>query len=171
MIGFVIAGVAILVFGWLLYRMEQKKRNDKPSHHIISDIPGFPVIHVPAALSRAEAETLSNTLAVVYERLWVALDVIYGVYAKPMPIAVIGCTLDDVDPDHKHVRWMAPTDRIYLKIEDDTPFWFAMECHNVFRYVIHGMKGIYRIMDDDDAIHARKAGRWIEDNIGRKDER
>jgi hypothetical protein len=169
MIGFVIAGVAILTFGWLLYRMEQKKRNDTPSHHVII-LEEFPVLNVPVAIPLKKAQTIAENLRHTYTGLWAAFNAIYGSTKDSMPISVIGCTMDDVDPDHKHIRWMAPTDRFQMKIEPDMYYWFARECHNVYRYLVNGINGIYYIKNDDDASHARDAGRWIEDNIGRNDE-
>jgi hypothetical protein len=43
--------------------------------------------------------------------------------------------------------------------------WFALELHNVYRYLLYGMGGIYETRSDEDRQHAAEAHDWIRNEI------
>ena len=166
-IGWFAAGVIVAAFVLLFIRQRRKKAADTRSHHIVL-IDGFPVVHVPVAVSRETAEVIGETLREVYRDAWAALDAIYDAEEEsgPMPIATIGMSVSPVEDGHPHVMWIAPRDKIFLRLEEKYGYWFARELHNIFRYLMHGIEHIYRTTGPEDQLRAHEATEWIEGTYG-----
>ena len=151
------------IFAYMLYAQRQKKKNDVRSHHIIL-LDGFPAVHIPISLSRDDAEAIAGNLQAAYNAVWKEMGVIYGVKSRPAGIAVIGTSLFDVDPAHPNIMWIAPRDKIFIKVQPTMYYWFMLELHNIFRYQLHGIKWIYNTKDSLDEEHCASVWRWIEEN-------
>jgi hypothetical protein len=155
----IVIGITVVLF----VEARRRKARDTRSHHTVL-LGGFPIVHVPMSLPRDDAEAIAGNLQTAYNAVWSEMSTIYGVKSKPAGIATIGTSLFDVDPDHPHVLWLAPGDKIYLRIQPTMYYWFMWELHNLFRYQLHGMKWIYKTKDDVDEAHRASVGSWIEKN-------
>ena len=155
----IIAGI-LLIGAVLFYLQRRKKANQLPSHHIIQQ-DGFPDVHVPVALSRTEADEIARELRRVYKEAWLVITAIY-VYrgGEQMPISVIGLSMDEIEPDHKHIRWIG--DRIHMRYQEDMYFHFAGELHNMVRFYVWGKEGIGETQGATDAERAGRAQHWID---------
>ena len=166
---FAIIALLIGVFVYLLYRQRKKQANDTRSHHIVL-LDGFPVVHIPISLPRDDAEAIAGNLQAAYNAAWKEMGVIYGVEPRPAPIAVIGTSLFAVDPEHPHVLWPAPRDKMFLKVQVGMYYWFVRELHNIFRYQLYGMQHIYRSINETDAALIKDVELWIDRTYRRNDE-
>ena len=164
---YLLVPASLSFFAWKLYVMRKKSAHDSRTHHIIT-LDGFPLTHVPVALEREEAQRVAEDLRDTYTRTWAALDRIYGHTARPLPVHTIGCTMGVVRVDHLHVMWLVGSGKIYLRVQDGMYRWFALELHNVYRYLLHGMGGIYETQGDEDRSRATMAHQWILTNVKEK---
>jgi len=156
----IIAGI-LLLGAVLFYLQRRKKANQLPSHHIIQQ-DGFPDVHIPVALTRLDAENFALSLLTAFTGSWAAFKEIYGVDIGSLPIAIVGCVMDEIEASHPGVKWNAPTDKILLRVQPLAPYWFVRECHNVFRYMLYGMDGIYVTLNIDDLNKAQQVEDWID---------
>ncbi|MCK5021490.1 MAG: hypothetical protein KAS32_31045, partial [Candidatus Peribacteraceae bacterium] len=100
-----------------------------------------------------------------YNAAWKEMGTVYGVEPRPAPIAVIGTSLFAVDPEHPHVLWFAPRDKVFLKVQPTMYYWFVQELHNMFRYQMFGMEWIYKSKDAADEANIVNVEQWIENSF------
>jgi hypothetical protein len=160
-IGYIVAGLAILGFIVAFVVQRRKKATDTRSHHTVL-LDGFPIVHIPISLSREEAERISKKLRYTYVKTWAQMIKIYGEDVGEMPIATIGSSLFEIDPEHRHIKWPMPRDKVFLRVQPSMYYWFAGELHNMFRYLLHGTQWVYNTKDSTDKKFANKAYRWID---------
>ena len=166
-LGWLAAAVIILGTAYLFYRQRKKKESDTRSHHIVL-LDGFPIVHIPISLSRERAEKIAANLQNVYTRLWASIAKSYCLTPAPMPIATIGSSLFEVDPEHPHVLWIAPRDKVFLRVQPTMYYWFARELHNIFRYRTFGMQWIYVARDEADDNNIIDIEQWIKENFSKE---
>jgi len=154
--------IALALGGWayLIYRQRKKRAAHLRSHHIVP-IDGFPTVHIPISIRREQAERFANKLRYTYIKAWAQMIKIYKENPGPLPIATIGSSLSEIDPEHPHVLWIMPGDKILLRIQSSMYHWFAGELHSIFRYKMHGPEWIYETRDKDDAAGAKMVEVWI----------
>lgn len=117
-------------------------------------------------VTKETADKRAYGLEHVYRRTWRECTRVYGWGRQHWPIEKIGIMDGIVHKDHPHVLWNAPVPTIMVRLQDGMRSWFAREIHNVFRYTIHGMKHIYKTIDDRDLMRAQEITFWIEREFG-----
>lgn len=160
-VGWISLGIIALAFILYFIKRQLSKPDDRSHHVILLNL--FPVVHIPRELSREEAEKIANALRDVYVITWAKLSSVYNVSTYPMPVSVIGSTMSEVSSEHPHILWLAPRDKVYLRIQDSMYYWFALELHNMFRYTLYGMGGIYPSEGGQGIHEAEKAVKWIKE--------
>ena len=162
---FAIIAFLLGAFAYLVYRQRKKKASDTRSHHTVL-LDGFPIVHIPISLSREKAEEIATKLQYSYIKTWATIAKAYKLTPDPMPIATIGTSLFEVDPEHPHVKWILPGDKVFLRVQPQMYYWFARELHNIFRYQLHGQKWIYETKDEKDQASKVSVEKWIESRWG-----
>jgi hypothetical protein len=158
--GWILTGLLVAAAAFA-FRYQRRKRTTTPrSHHVIL-LDDFPAVHLPIEMDREAAEMAAKDLYWAYLKAWGICKEIYGNDPGPPGIANIGCHSDSLGGKHPHVLWLAPTDRIHIRVQPGWLYWFAAELHNVFRYQLHGIKHIYETVDDADRTMALEAQRRI----------
>ncbi len=140
MIGWIITVAAIAAFGYMLYRMQKSKAEDrlKPKPWTVwLDL--FPPVHFPDDIDEVDGRAIAVELKEASTVLWAALVGIYNYKAGTIPVEEIAVVHDYSKP----VEWLAPHGGIRLRIQDDMMWQYAHELHNVFRYQAFGMARIY----------------------------
>ena len=116
------------------------------------------------------AERRAYQLFDAYNRTWRECTRVYGWGRQHWPIESVAVVDGVVHQAHPHVMWNAPIPRLWLRLQDGMIRWFSLEVHNVFRYHLHGMKHIYRTVNDSDLMRAHEVVEWIENEYGGADE-
>jgi hypothetical protein len=159
-LGWVAIAAIAIVFGWLFYRQRRAKATDTRSHHICQR-DGYPDVHVPQPIDRDGAEKIAHLLRNVIDNAWKEFTSIYY-YAPLLPLVTIGMSRSEVHPDHPHVLWIMPRDKLFLRLQVGMAYYLAGELHNVFRYLLHGPNGIYSPRSDQDEVRMMRVQDWIE---------
>ena len=170
---------ALVALGCVLW---YRSRNDRPNPHIAHEyhFPGFGVVKVTPIhtdtqgaghdVTTETAERRAYGLFEAYTRTWLQCTRVYGWGRQHWPIESVMVVNGLVHKDHPHVVWNAPIPRVWVRLQDGMREWFAREVHNVFRYHIHGMKHIYKTIDDRDLMRAHEIAEWIRVEYGGPDE-
>lgn len=166
--GWVLTALIFVGFGYMWYRMRRAKATKVSKHWPPIGVDGFGYVNVPkktfegAEISIDEARLVANHLYEVQLAVWQLCIDEYGVThetneafqqnARGWCVDEVGITNDPevMDEHHPYIEWNAPHGGIELLLQQHMYYWFAHEVHNVFRYVLHGMKHIYQPVDDED---------------------
>lgn len=159
-----ITAVTIALMFYLLYRMHRRKAAEQRSHHVITPVQ-FPPVHVPLAVGLEDARNIAETLSATYREAWAAFDAIYQASGQQFPVSTVGCTMGECHSEHPHVYWSRGSSKIVLRIQSTMYYWFARELHNVYRYTLRGVDGIYNTFSSDDRANALAAEQWITNHI------
>ena len=137
MISILVIVAIMLVFGYMLYRMEKNKRTESNLHGPIP-INGFADVHVTKTCSAKESSDIAIKLSRVQRRLWKSCKRVYTRRSKiPWIVDKVAVVDGDVESGHPEVVWHTGANRIVLKLQPSMEYWFARECHNVFRYQLN----------------------------------
>lgn len=189
--GWIALGVVFTVITFVWYRFRKKKANKVRSHWWIPvdgfanvSVPVERYLNadiyvkneeelVPIPVSKEEAEDIAYELFDVQLSVWVACIAAYKEYSKGEEyfsprkhtwiVSKVGLSKREMPKGHPYVAWGAPHGIIKLLLLDKEKmyYWFARECHNVFRYVLYGMAHIYKTIDDEDFAITQEIEKWI----------
>jgi len=167
MVGWILSGVIAIAFFVLLFKQQRDKRNNTP-HLWDQDIDGFGSLWLPTTVSEEDGEKIAAKLANVRDVIWKQCKRNYGVDVR---WTVVQTSVAPAEPhkDHKHVMFIPGAHKIYLRLQERMYYWFARECHNAYRWQLHGFNHIYEPVDDDDKAALILTQGWIENKWGNKD--
>jgi hypothetical protein len=184
-IGWIALAVIIIGSAYMWYRFRKDKNRKSEFTHWTVRIQGFGEIYVPKlrlwdkqdmpehpeqwpkSITQDGANVMACKLVDVWTELWLEMIKIYKHSPKggwPVAYLKIENMVEEMPKAHKHVYWNAPHGSMGLLLADDMVYWFARECHNVFRCMMHGINHIYDTMDRDDLDKATQVEKWIADN-------
>lgn len=184
-IGWLALAVIVVVTAYVWYRFRKTKNAPSEFTHWTVRVFGFGVVHVPKLklwdkqnppehpeqwpmpITPDMASVMAHKLKDAWTVLWLEMIKIYGNSPKggwPVTYLKLENTVEDMPGDHKHVYWNAPHGSFGLLIADDMVYWFARECHNVFRCMMYGIDNIYDTLDRDDLDKAMQVEEWISEN-------
>jgi hypothetical protein len=152
------------VFGYLLYSMHERKKNDPTISYFIETSSLH--VAVPSRIPKSEGQALAESLDQAHLDLWSELAEIYDV---DVPHRIIGLVIlmdGEVEPNHPYVSWHMSTNRMRLQINDEMVLWFALELHNVFRVSAFGYDSVYNFVSEEDREKSIEADQFIEDMYG-----
>lgn len=168
MSGFLLVLAVAAVFGYLLYSMHERKKNDPVvSYWVETD--SLHVI-VPSNISKDNGQAIADQLNQAHLDLWSELAEIYDVDIPHRIIGLVVLVEGEVEPNHPYVSWHMSTNRLRLQIRDDMVLWFALELHNVFRVSAFGYDSVYNFVSEEDRERSVEADQFIEDMYGENHE-
>jgi hypothetical protein len=185
--GWIALAVVIVVFGYLWYRFRKAKNADSVLTHWTVRINGFGKVYVPklelwskeeppehpeqwpVPITPDMASVMAHKLRDVWTDVWLTMIQTYKHSPKggwPVTYLKLENTVEAMLEGHKHVSWYAPHGSMRLLMADDMAYWFARECHNVFRCMMLGIPHIYDTVDREDLEEALLVEDWISKNYG-----
>lgn len=165
-LGWAVAAVIILTNVYLFYRQRKKKYND-PRTMWMHGIDGFASVWIPNDVEKPAGEKIAARLENVRDVIWKQCLRNYGEQAR-WTIAQINVADAEPHKDHKHVMLIPAAHKIYLRLQEGMYYWFARECHNVYRWQLHGFNFIYEPKDDADKSALILTQDWIEGKWGNR---
>lgn len=163
MTGLLIVLGLFAIWGLLFYLQRRRKANQKP--HMWREIRGgLGVVEVTRDVSEEEAIFIANRLQLVKAKVYaICLDVYpYNDNRYIGLVGHIGVANVAPSPEHPVVSFSASADDILLRLDPGMYYEFARECHNVFRYRMHGRAYITQCMDPADLAKANEVRARIE---------
>ena len=161
-LGWVGAALIILTTVYLFYRQRKKKETD-PRTMWMHGIDGFASVWIPNEVERARGIKLANRLQSVKHVVWKQCARYYGDDEPPAwTVGQINMAYAYPHKDHKEIVWFPAAHKIRIRIQDSMNYWFAHECHNVYRWQKHGPKWVYSLRDAKDRAAALSMQTWID---------
>ena len=167
MIGWILSGVFAAAFLFLLFKQIRDKKNRTPSMWWQA-IDGFCSLWLPASISKEDGEKIGLKLENVRNVVWKQCRRNYKAESR-WTIAQVNVANAEPHKDHTEVMLIPAAHKIYLRLQERMYYWFARECHNAYRWQLHGFNHIYEPVDDDDKAALILTQGWIENKWGNKD--
>jgi hypothetical protein len=170
--GWVALSVVFTIIAFVWYRFRKKKAIKTPSKYWRVPVDGFADVFVTKSYFVGElkieytkkmAEDLADSLYEEMQGVWIACAAVYETTPKHgWCVGKIVVMKEGMPIAHPHVVWGAPHGNIRLLLQDQMLYWFARECHNVFRYRAYGMDWIYNDRDAEDKKKHAEVEAWID---------
>ena len=183
--GWIGLAVIVVISAYVWYRFRKAKNKKSEFTHWTVRIDGFGNVYVPKLriwekqglpenpeqwpipITSDMASVMAHKLMDVWTEVWLEMTRIYknspkgGWRVTHIKIENTGIKMPS---DHKHVVWYAPHGPMKLLLADDMQYWFARECHNVFRCMMYGVDNIYDTLGRDDLEKAMQVEEWISEH-------
>jgi len=171
--GWVALAAIVCISAYVWYNFRKAKNTKTPKKYWRIPIQGFADVFVSKSYFVGEleveytkdmADELGDAMYRTMQDLWEKCEDVYENSPEHgWCVDKIVVMKDGMPEDHKHVVWTAPHGNIRLLLQDTLHYWFARECHNVFRYRIYGMGWIYNTRGPEDIAHTLAVEMWIND--------
>jgi len=132
---------AAAVFGYLLYRMHQRKKHQQRISYYVTTTSLW--VSIPSDVPQEQGEKIANDLDDSRRTLWQRLSHIYGKVPRSMYVGTVFVVHGTVHEDHPLVMWYTGNEKLRLSLRNDMMRWWLLELHNVYRYGIYGHEGVY----------------------------
>lgn len=172
-VGWVALSVVFTIMAVVWYRFRKKKAIKTPKRYWRIPVQGFADVFVTKSYFVGElkieytkemADDLGVILFQTMQEVWAQCEEVYEIVPEHgWCVDKLVVMKDGMPEAHPHVVWGAPHGSIRLLLQDQILYWFARECHNVFRYRIYGMDWIYRRKGGMDIRHSLEVEKWISD--------
>ena len=161
-LGWVGAALIILTTVYLFYRQRKKKDTD-PRTMWMHGIDGFASVWIPNEVEKPAGIKMANQLSNIKRVVWKQCARAYkDPGSQPWTVAQINMAHAYPSKDHPEIVWFPAAHKIRIRIQKSMSYWFAHECHNVYRWQLHGPKWVYSLRNAEDRAAALFIQNWID---------
>jgi len=161
-LGWVGAALIILTTVYLFYQQRKKKDSD-PRTMWMHGIDGFASVWIPLEVEKAAGIKMANHLSNIKKVMWKQCARRYNdPDSQEWTVCQINLAYAYPHKEHKEIMWIPAAGKIRARIQKSMGYWFAHECHNVYRWQLHGPKFVYSLRNAEDRAAALFIQNWID---------